>query len=586
MTIHSNPVFITIALLLSGICFCTGCSRQSAEDKKFAKLSDEFLEYYLEAHPVSATWIGEHRFDAEIDDLSREARDSEISRLNGFTARLGGIDGGKLSRDNRIDAQILENKIQKMLFSMSDLKEWEKNPLVYTRLFSNSIYLLIARDFAPLEDRLKSAVKRLEKFPAAVDQVIANLSNPPRVHTETAISQNRGTISLLDRDFRSEASKVPAMKEEVDRALDPALGALRRFQDFLEKDLFYRSNGEFRLGDMLYRRKLELTLMSRMGSEEIVEKAKADMERLHDEMFELASPLYAEMFPGGPVEAESRERRKEIVKSVLDEISRDHTSPDRLLEACKEAFEEASSFVRSKKIVPLPDDPLEIIWAPEFSRGVAVAGLRPPGPMDKGMKAFYVVSPPPEEWGRAQVESYLREYNSEMIRVLTIHEAMPGHYVQSAYANRFPSMLRAVFPSGTFVEGWAVYSERVMLDEGFRDGDPRLALQRKKFFLRAVVNALLDADIHRGGISEYEALKLMIEDGFQEESEARGKWRRACLTSTQLSTYYVGYKDVALLRRDVEDRRGGGFDLGDFHKELLSHGSPPVKFLREILMED
>jgi len=202
------------------------------------------------------------------------------------------------------------------------------------------------------------------------------------------------------------------------------------------------------------------------------------------------------------------------------------------------------------------------------------------------MKAFYVVSPVPDEWTPDQVDSYLREYNNEMIRILTIHEAMPGHYVQLAYSNRFPSLVRAVFSSGTFVEGWAMYSERMMLEEGFRGGDPKLWLQRKKFYLRAVINALLDPGIHRGGMTEYEAMKLMIEEGFQEESEASGKWRRACLTSSQLSTYFVGYKEVTALREDAEKQWGKKFKLGEFHEKLLSYGSPPTRFVREILLED
>ena len=242
--------------------------------------------------------------------------------------------------------------------------------------------------------------------------------------------------------------------------------------------------------------------------------------------------------------------------------------------------------MREHGLITLPKEPLEIIWAPEFSRGVAVAGLRSPGPLDRGMKAFYVVSPPPEEWTEEQVESFLREYNDEMIRILTIHEAMPGHYVQLAYSNRFPSLVRAVFSSGTFVEGWAVYTERMMLEEGYANHNPRLWLQRKKFYLRAVINAILDAGVHMGGMSEYEAMKLMIEEGFQEESEAAGKWRRACLTSTQLSTYFVGYREVSAIRERAEREWGDRFDLGKFHEELLSYGSPPPRLLEGILFEE
>lgn len=578
-------IFRSTVLLLSLCCLAIsfGCSRKSAEDREFEKLSEAFLDDYFEAHPVSATWIGEHAYDGLIDDMGSDARENEFARLIRYLDKLDRLDSEKLSRDNRIDADILRNEIERQIFSLKELESWENNPLVYIRLLGNSIHLLLARDFAPLEDRLDSAMRRIGHFPEVIDQAIGNLRNPPRVHTETAISQNRGVIKLLEEDLSKAAAQVPGRQQDFEKALGPALEALRRFQGYLEKDLYYRSGGDFRLGDELYRRKLALTLMSDMTSEEIVAKAHAEVTRLHMEMFDLAARIYTEIFPNRKLTGESMEERKEIIKEVLAKISNDHPTPDGLLFACREAYDEALAFVRDNGLLPLPAEPLEIIWAPEFSRGVAVAGLRSPGPLDKELKSFYVVSPIPENWDAPRTESFLREYNNEMIRILTIHEAMPGHYVQLAYSNRCPSLIRTVFSSGTFVEGWAEYSERMMLEEGFRNQDPRLWLQRKKFYLRAVINAILDAGIHRGGMTEYEALKLMIEDGFQEESEAKGKWRRACLTSTQLSTYFVGYMEILALREEAEDRWGKNFNVSDFHENLLAHGSPPPRYVRELL---
>lgn len=576
------------AVLLLIFCFfviCSGCSRKSAEDKAFEKLSQTFLGEYFGTHPVRATRIGEHAYDGLIDDMGSDARETEIARLRRYLGELGRIDFEKLSRDNRIDADILRNEIERQLFSAEELRPWENDPLLYTRLLGNSIHLLLARDFAPVEERLDSAIERLGFFPKAVEQAIGNLRNPPRVHTETAIDQNRGVISLLEEDLKKAAVQVPGREQEFEKALSPALEALRKFQDYLEKDLVYRSGGNFRLGDERYRRKLALTLMSDMDSGEIVAKARSEVARLHEEMFNLAVTIYPEIYPDRQVAGESEEDRKKIIREVLADISLDHPAPDGLLYACRAAYDEALVFVRENKILPLPEEPLEIIWAPAFSRGVAVAGLRSPGPLDRKLKSFYVVSPIPENWDALRAESLLREYNNEMIRILTIHEAMPGHYVQLAYSNRCPSLIRAVFSSGTFVEGWAEYSERMMLEEGFRNQDPRLWLQRKKFYLRAVINAILDPGIHREGMTEYEALRLMIEEGFQEESEAKGKWRRACLTSTQLSTYFVGYMEISALRDEAEQHWGTNFDLSDFHENLLGHGSPPPRYARTLLFE-
>ena len=582
----SKSRFVTLLIAVACLSLALlGCSRETREDKEFAKLSEEFLAWYFEANPVTATSEGEHRYDGRIDDLGAEARNDELESLKGYLSRLEAIDHEQLSRDNIIDAAILRNRVDRMIFSLEKTQDWKRNPLLYTRLLGNSIYLLIARDFAPLEERLRSAELRLKEFPRVVDQAIENLENPPAVHTETAIGQNKGTIALLDRDLRAEAPKSGITLTPFEAALDAALAALERFQDYLEDDLYFSSKGDFRLGGGLYREKLRLTLMTDMTSEKILEMAQVEKARLHDEMFSLAAPIYLEMNPGETIDAVNPERKMKIIRAVLDDIARSHPEPEGLLDACKAAYAETERFVREQGIITLPKEPLEIIWAPEFSRGVAVAGLRSPGPLDRDMKAFYVVSPPPEDWTESQIESFLREYNDEMIRILTIHEAMPGHYVQLAYSNRFPSLLRAVFSSGTFVEGWAVYTERMMLEEGYGNQNPRLWLQRKKFYLRATINAILDAGIHMGGMSEYEAMKLMIEEGFQEESEAKGKWRRACLTSTQLSTYFVGYKEVSAIRERAESEWGEKFDLGEFHEKLLGYGSPPPKLLEEVLFE-
>jgi len=562
-----------------------GCSKVSREDREFKKLAEGFIEDYFRMHPVSATWIGEHRYDSTLDDLSEKARLEELGILKDYLEKLRRIDKSKLSLDNRIDAEILENELKKEIFTIEKLKEWRNNPLLYTQLIGNSIYLLMARDFAPAEERVTNAISRLKAFPNLVEQAMENLSNPPRVHTETAIKQNRGNIALCDKTLREFAKSAGKDDEEFEKALSTALDALRKFQDFLEKELYFKSNGDFRLGRDLFEKKLALTLQAQMSVDEIVEKARAEMERLHDEMFRLAYPIYLESHPDDKLDDATPEKKKEVIRFVLDEIARDHPRPEGLLDACRAAYEEAKGFVEERDLITLPKEPLEIIWAPEFSRGVAVAGLRAPGPLDREMKSFYVVSPVPEDWSNEQVESYLREYNNEMIRVLTIHEAMPGHYVQLAYSNRCPSLIRAVFSSGTFVEGWAVYTERMMLEEGFRNQDPRLWLQRKKFYLRAVINSILDAGVHAGDMSQYQAMKLMVEDGFQEESEAAGKWRRACLTSTQLSTYFIGYNEVLELREEAKNRWGRKFSLKKFHEELLAHGSPAARYLREFLFE-
>ena len=256
-----------------------------------------------------------------------------------------------------------------------------------------------------------------------------------------------------------------------------------------------------------------------------------------------------------------------------------------VLDAARAALVDTTRFVREKNLVTLPDEPLEIIEMPEFQRGVALAYCDSPGPLERGQKTFYAVSPIPEQWTRAQADSFLREYNSRSIHNLTIHEAMPGHYLQLAHSNQYPSTLRAVLCSGPFIEGWAVYTERLMIEQGYMDGDPLMRLIQLKWYMRTIVNALLDQAVHVDGISRDAAMKLLMESAFQEEREAAGKWTRAQLTSAQLPVYFVGAQEHFALRAEAEQRAGAAFNLQEYHDKVLSFGSPPVRFVRELLFD-
>ena len=575
-------------ILLVGlhVCLSAGCGNRGGEDRVFQKLSQEVLEMHFRSNPVTATMAGYHRYDRELPDVSPEAVAAELKYLRSARTRLHEIDAGKLSGNNRIDAGILKDNIDLMILFDEEIRPLERNPMAYTDVLGSSIYCLMSKDFAPLDERLAAAADRLTKFPALIDQAMKNLTNPPKVHTETAIRQNRGLISLIENDLMKQAGNAPRQKKKLEKASGPALESLRGFQDFLENDLLNRSLGDARLGDRVFRRLLAGVLESEMTSEEIVAAAYAEIDRVHEEMFELASPLYAELTGKAPSPNATAPERREIIKTVMERIALDHPQANELLEACRAAYGEASDFVRERKILTIPEDPLEIIWAPEYSRGVSIMGLDARGPLDRGVKSYFVVSPIPEYYDREQTESFLREYNNEMIRVVTIHEAMPGHFVQFAYSYKNPSLIRAVFGNSAGIEGWAVYADDLMLELGFRENDPRLKLQWKKFYLRTLINAILDSGMHRENMSEEEALKLMTEDGFQEVSEAVVKWRRTALAPGYLSAYFVGYRELRELRREAEARWGAGFKLNEFHERLLGEGSIAPKYARRLLLED
>jgi uncharacterized protein (DUF885 family) len=304
-------------------------------------------------------------------------------------------------------------------------------------------------------------------------------------------------------------------------------------------------------------------------------------------MYDVASVIYLAKYPYAELpDAPGDELAQVVIRAALEEAYTRLPHRDQIVEFATTALEQTTEFVVENDLISVPDDPIEIVLMPEFQRGVAIAYCDSPGPLDVGETTFYAVAPLPEDWSDEQARSFLREYNVLSIHDLTIHEAMPGHFLQLAHSNRYPSVIRAVLSSGTFIEGWAAYAERMMIDEGYLEDEPLMRLINLKWYLRTVVNAIIDQSIHVDGMTRADALQLMIEGAFQEESEATGKWTRAQLTSTQLSTYFVGYQEHIDLRQEAESRRGDGFSLRSYHDEVLSYGSPPGKYVQALVLDE
>jgi hypothetical protein len=292
--------------------------------------------------------------------------------------------------------------------------------------------------------------------------------------------------------------------------------------------------------------------------------------------------------PGAPAtpDAPDDAQRQAAIEAALEFGYADKPARDEVVDFAKYTLDEATKFVRAKDLVTVPDDPVKIILMPEFQRGFSVAYCDSPGPLDKGLDTYYAISPIPDEWNDQQVDSFLREYNKRLIHVLSIHEAMPGHYLEGAHSANHPSTLRAVMRSGPFAEGWAVYTERVVADAGYLDNDPLFRLMQLKFYARAVANAILDQGIHVDNWSKEQAMDLMVRQTFQQQSEADGKWVRAQLSSTQLATYFVGAQEHFDARRAVEAKEGEAFDLKRYHDRMLAQGAPPVRFARQLLLDE
>jgi uncharacterized protein (DUF885 family) len=559
-------------------------------DAKFEALGRRFVDEFGRYAPVYATALGDHRYDGELDDLGADGRARSLAWAKSVLAELASVDRAALSRANQVDAAMLENQLRYAVWSEERYRDWSWDPLLYTQLAGQSLYGLLAREYAPLPQRLAMVTARLEKLPRLLEQERANLvpERVPAIHAETAIKQNPGVLSLV------ETLVVPAMgvlpeadRARLQRAIDAARAAVQQHQKWLETELKPRAQGEFRIGRELYDEKLAFALMSPLSRQEIRSRAEAEVLRTRERMYAVARQVLAGR-AGAPAlpDAPTREEQQAAIAAALELAYADRPARGAVVDLARATLEETTAFVRAKGFVSVPDEPLEIILMPEFQRGVAVAYCDSPGPLDKGQRTFYAVSPIPDEWTDEQVGSFLREYNSRSVANLTIHEAMPGHYLQIAHSNRYPSVLRAMLFSGPFVEGWAVYGERVMQEQGYRSGDPLMTLVQLKWYLRVVTNAIMDSAIHVDGMTQEEAMKLMTGTGFQEEREAAGKWVRARLTSAQLSTYFVGYLEHADMRAEAERRGGGRFDLRDYHDRALSFGSPPVRFVRALMFDE
>jgi len=570
---------IRLILVLAVIAvFKLSCGTGNNSDARFEKLADNYIEQLLQNNPEWATWLGDHRYDDRLNsyDLDHLANWLNINRA--YLDSLIRIDAAGLSDTNRIDYEILENNIKYTIFRIDTLRGYLWQTTHYNP--GGAIYGLLVRDFAPIDKRLASVKGRLEEIPRLLDEARTNLDNPPHIYTETAINQLGGTINMIEEgmdDFIMGASDSAI--DSLKPARDKAAAALKDYLTWLKDDLLPRSNGDFRIGQERFNRKLYYVLESDFNAPQILARAEAELDTTTEELYQTALPLFKKYYPKEAAE-KNRKEKKYVIKKVLDHMAEDHPTADNIVDKARETLAKCAAFVKDHNIVSVPEKPIDIIVMPEFERGFSVAYCSSPGPLEADGETFYAISPPPSNWDKEQVNSYFREYNNYMLYDLTIHEAMPGHYLQAAHSNKFkaPTMGRAIFGSGVFAEGWATYGEQVMVKQGF--GGLELKAQMLKMRLRMIINAIIDQKIHTEGMTEEEAMDMMLNRGFQEQGEAAGKWRRACLSSTQLSTYYVGNIEMNDLRRDAEEKLGDKFNLKAYHDQLLSYGTPPPKYVR------
>jgi uncharacterized protein (DUF885 family) len=547
-------------------------------DSRFSAHATATLDGMLGLQPELATEMGDHRHDGRLT-VGTAAHYEQASRWAGERlAGLAAIDAARLSLQNRVDAQILANHLARVRFGIDELREHEWNPMVANP--GRAIHLLLARDFAPLAERLRSVAHRLACLPESLAAARSVLAAMPQIHIETALTQFAGTKHLITGELATLARAADGADRELRGVVPAAVAAIGEHLRWLEQRLADGARDGFRdprLGPELFSAKLRLVLDTGFTADEILTRAETDLARTGEEITAAAARL-----GGGPAADGGS-----LVRRALDSLAADAPDDTTILGLIRAAFGAQREFVAAHDLVTMFGDPVEVIEMPEIDRGVAVAYCDAPGPLEAApLPTFIAVSPTPEGWPPERIRSFYREYNRHMVQNLMIHEAMPGHALQLEHSRRFAGStpVRAILRSGSFVEGWAVYAEQLMGAHGYPGAGEAAAvgLQRLKMKLRMIINAILDARVHCSGMTQAEAMALMTGQGHQEDGEATAKWRRVLLTSAQLSTYFVGFTEVSDLAASLRSTHRGWGER-QLHDAVLGHGSPPVRHLRALL---
>jgi uncharacterized protein (DUF885 family) len=550
------------------------------ENAVFEKLGRSYIDILTAENPVLATQLGDHTHDGELPAIDAAARKTRIAMDVQLLQALCQIDRTRLTPDNQVDYALLRNAVEYDAWDVETLQTWAWNPQYYNSIASNALYLLVARDFAPWPQRFESIISRMEKLPAFLAEARRQLdpARVPKVYAETVAKQNVGIMEIVESALLPEVERSGLPRTRFDAALANLKTAVAEHQTWLDQVLVPNARGDFRLGPALYDRKMKFELMSSMTRPELKAKAQAAFAETRAEMERLART-----FPKC-----GKGTQQQAIECALARSYAHRATRDTLEQVTRQTLAQATAFTARQGFVGMPSGPVKVITMPKFNQGNAVAYDDAPGPLDKGQPNFFAVSPIPAEWTDTQARSFLTEYNLYMLHDLSIHEGVPGHYLQLDHANRNDDPLRGVLQSGPFIEGWAVYGEGLMAEQGYLGGDATedgklFKLTMLKMRLRSIANTLLDIGIQTEGMTREQAMDLMMRGAFQQEREAAGKWLRAQLSSVQLLSYFTGYEEHRALRDEAKQRWGDKFTLRRYNDEVLSHGSPPVKFVRALM---
>ncbi|MBE7214570.1 DUF885 domain-containing protein [Shewanella benthica] len=557
---------------------------QASQQQNFATFSGQFIDDLWKESPTWALYSGFHQYDGVLKVPNAKNRKLSLAFNQKELSKLASFDLDKLSANELIDYRLIENLLKRDIWEIEEFKSWQWDPSSYN--VAGGFAQLVNEDFAPLDTRLRSVLARMENVPAYYQAAQNNIESPTLEHTQLAIMQNKGAFSVFSDELLTQAkdsgltADEKALFETRFNASTHAINEHIEWLDGLETQLTRDGARSFRIGEALYEEKFAFDIQAGMSGKALYEKASADKVRVQDEMAKITSKLWSTYFDTAmPADQNS------ATKQLIDKLSSKHVKRDAFVDEVRAQIPELIAFVQEKNLVTLdPNKPLVVRETPAYMRGFAGASISAPGPYEKSSNTYYNVTPL-DGMSDESAESYLREYNHWILQVLNIHEAIPGHYTQLVYSNESPSLIKSLFGNGAMVEGWAVYSERMMLEEGYGNFEPELWLMYYKWNLRVIANTILDYSIQVKGMTEEQAITLMTEEAFQQTAEAEGKWRRATLSQVQLTSYYSGYREIYDFREELKTSQGEKFDLKTFHEQFLSYGSAPVKYIRELMMK-
>ncbi len=558
-------------------------------NKQFDEYKEKFVLELWKIYPGWASGVGYHQYDNVLTVPDEQSRRVEQAFCNAQLGSLSKFTLSSLSDVNKTDYYLIKNQLEYALWVIKEQKAYQWDPSGYN--VSEGFANMLGNDYAPLETRLRSFYARMAAIPAYYRAAKENLRNPTKEHTELAIEQNTGGLPIFGQDLEDALAKSSLSEDEKQKIRLRAKESALVINDYVAwlKNMSNDHPRSFRLGAELYAQKFAYEIQSAYTADEIYEKALEHKAELHLKMYDITRQLWPKYFSDRQMPVSS----VDAIRQMIDTLSANHVQPDSFQVAIEHQLPELVAFIKAKDLIYIdPLKPLVVRREPGYMAGVAGASINAPGPYDKNGNTYYNVGSL-EGWNKEKSESYLREYNHYILQILNIHEAIPGHYTQLVYANQSPSIIKSILGNNAMVEGWAVYSERMMLEQGY-DGDrgvnsteasPEMWLMYYKWNLRSTCNTILDYSVHTKNMSKEEAMSLLVNEAFQQKAEAEGKWKRVSVTQVQLTCYFTGYTEIYDLRKELKGSLQDKFNLKAFHEKFLSYGSAPVKYIRELMLQ-